>query len=100
MTGGALRSLVDYLRRTTGGGEDPHSDGQLLERFALEQDETAFAALVQRYGPLVWGVCRRLLRNEQDVEDAFQATFLVLVRKAHSVRKQSSVRSWLYGVAR
>jgi RNA polymerase sigma factor (sigma-70 family) len=100
MTGGALRSLVDYLRRTTGVVEDPQSDGQLLERFAVGQDETAFAALVQRYGPLVWGVCRRVLRHEQDVEDAFQATFLVLVRKAGSVCKQSSVRSWLYGVAR
>jgi RNA polymerase sigma factor (sigma-70 family) len=96
----ALRSLVDYLRRLTGGGDDPSSDGQLLERFALEQDEAAFAVLVQRHGPLVWGVCRRLLHNEQDVEDAFQATFLVLVRKANSVRKRGSVGSWLYGVAR
>src|SRR5262249_7494881 len=100
MTDRTLRSVVDYLRRLTGGGEDPSSDGQLLERFVLEQDETAFAALVQRHGPLVWGVCRRLLRNEQDVEDAFQATFLVLVRQAHAVRKQPSVRSWLSAVAR
>ncbi len=76
MTDGPLRSLVDYLRRLTGGGDDPHSDGQLLERFVATQDETAFAALVQRYGPMVWGVCRRVLRHEQDVEDAFQATFL------------------------
>lgn len=100
MADGPLRSLIDYLRQLSGVREDPPPDGLLLERFVLTRDETAFAALVQRHGPLVWGVCRRLLRNEQDVEDAFQATFLVLARKAGSVRKRGSVRSWLYGVAR
>jgi RNA polymerase sigma factor (sigma-70 family) len=75
------------------------SDGELLERFRRGREEAAFAALVQRHGPMVLGVCRRVLHNSHLVEDAFQATFLVLVRKAGSIRKQASVGSWLYGVA-
>jgi RNA polymerase sigma factor (sigma-70 family) len=75
------------------------SDEQLLERFAFQRDETAFEALLERHGPMVWGVCRRILRREQDIEDAFQATFLVLVRKARSLRRRASVTSWLHGVA-
>ena len=74
-------------------------DGTLLERVATRRDEDAFAALVQRYSPIVLGVCRRVLRHEQDAEDAFQATFLVLFRQAGSIRKRQSVGSWLYGVA-
>ncbi|MCI0461673.1 MAG: sigma-70 family RNA polymerase sigma factor, partial [Gemmataceae bacterium] len=75
------------------------TDGLLLERFARLRDEAAFTALVARHGPLVFGVCRRLLHREQDAEDAFQATFLVLVRQAGSIAKRESVASWLYGVA-
>src|SRR5215207_8292932 len=74
-------------------------DGQLLQRYVRYQDETAFAALVTRHGPLVLGVCRRVLHHQQDTEDAFQATFVVLARKARSICKQASLASWLYKVA-
>jgi RNA polymerase sigma factor (sigma-70 family) len=78
---------------------DDLPDETLLVRVATRRDEAAFAALVRRYGPIVLGVCRRVVRQEQDAEDAFQATFLVLFRKAGSIRKRQSVGSWLYGVA-
>jgi hypothetical protein len=67
------------------GGE--MTDGQLLECFVFQRDEAAFGALVRRHGPMVLGVCRRVVRNQHDVEDAFQATFLVLVRKAASIAR-------------
>ncbi len=75
------------------------SDAELLERFVSSQDEAAFAALVVRHGPMVFGICRRLLRHAQDAEDAFQATFLILVRKAASIGKRELLGNWLYGVA-
>jgi RNA polymerase sigma factor (sigma-70 family) len=74
------------------------TDGQLLECFIEHRDDAAFAALVRRHGPMVWGVCRRLL-HQHDAEDAFQATFLVLVRKAASIVSRERVANWLYGVA-
>jgi RNA polymerase sigma factor (sigma-70 family) len=75
------------------------TDRQLLDRFASRRDEEAFAQLVHRHGPLVLGVCRQILRHEQDAEDAFQATFLVLSRKADSIRSAEALPNWLYGVA-
>src|SRR6516164_4603342 len=75
------------------------TDGWLLERFAVQRDEAAFALLVQRHGPLVLCACRRVLRHEQDAEDAFQATFLVRARKAPNLCRASTVGPWLYTVA-
>jgi RNA polymerase sigma factor (sigma-70 family) len=75
------------------------TDHELLQDFAAARDEAAFAALVRRYGPLVFSVCRHVLRHEQDAEDAFQATFLVLARKAASIHKKEAVGGWLHGVA-
>jgi DNA-directed RNA polymerase specialized sigma24 family protein len=73
-------------------------DGELLDRFIERHDEAAFTVLIDRHGPMVWGVCRRLL-HRHDAEDAFQATFLVLARKAASIRSKEMVGNWLYGVA-
>ena len=75
------------------------TDGELLERFVLQQDEAAFALLLRRHGPLVLGVCRRMLSDPHDVEDAFQATFYIFVRKAASIAHGKAVGSWLYRVA-
>src|SRR5690242_4471030 len=75
------------------------SEGQLLGRFVGEHDEVAFEAIVSRHGPMVLGICRRLLDDPNDVEDAFQATFLVLVRRAGSLRDRELLSNWLYGVA-
>jgi RNA polymerase sigma factor (sigma-70 family) len=92
--------LIQHLRRMEllrdGAGS---TDGQLLEAYTSRQDQVALAALVQRHGPMVWGVCRRVLGNYHDAEDAFQATFLVLVRKAASVTPREMIANWLYGVA-
>jgi RNA polymerase sigma factor (sigma-70 family) len=76
------------------------TDGQLLERFVAGRDEAVFAALVERHGPMVLQICRATLGNDCDAEDAFQATFLVLARRAGSIRRRDSVASWVFGVAR
>jgi RNA polymerase sigma factor (sigma-70 family) len=75
------------------------SDAQLLDRFAARREEAAFEAIIQRHGPMVWGVCCRVLRDHHDAEDAFQATFLVLARKGSSVSMKEKLGNWLYGVA-
>ncbi len=100
MAGGQLQRVVRFLRGMAAAPKgDAPSDARLLEQFAACRDETAFAELLQRHGPMVLSVCRRVLGDAHDAEDAFQATFLVLARKAASIRKQASVGSWLYGVA-
>jgi RNA polymerase sigma factor (sigma-70 family) len=101
MTNRPLGAAVRYIRSLTDGPSAATvADGQLLDRFASTRDEAAFAALLRRHGPMVLAVCRRVLGRYQDAEDAFQATFLLLARKAASIRKQESVGSWLHGVAR
>src|SRR3954454_13739943 len=96
----AVLGSIDRLFRA--GAATGLSDAQLLERFATRHDEAAeaaFTALVERHGPMVYRVCRRVLKDPHDAHDAFQATFLVLVRKPGAVRSRESLASWLYGVA-
>ena len=93
-----MTGLIEHLRRVATRGGAEVGDGELLGRFIDRRDEAALAALVRRHGSMVWGVCRRLLAH-QDAEDAFQVTFLVLVRKAASVAPRAMVANWLYGVA-
>jgi RNA polymerase sigma factor (sigma-70 family) len=99
MATGPLSSVLRQLRTTVLRDGDAPGDGQLLETFIARRDEAAFAALVRRHGPMVLGVCRRVLGHVQDAEDAFQATFLVLVRKATTVVPRDLLGHWLYGVA-
>src|SRR6516225_3046064 len=100
MSNPQLPVLLRYIRKLVDA--DPSGDGidrELLQRFAIGREEPAFEALVQRHGPMVLGVCRRVLHNSHDAEDAFQATFLVLMRKAGSLDQRGSLAGWLYTVA-
>jgi RNA polymerase sigma factor (sigma-70 family) len=90
---GQLRSLFDE------GAVGGLSDGELLGRFLDDRDESALGVLLHRHGPLVFGICRRTLRDPHQTEDAFQATFLLLARKARSIRNREAVGPWLVGVA-
>jgi RNA polymerase sigma factor (sigma-70 family) len=100
MADGANGSLLGQLRQVAfprDGGA--FTDGALLALYIARRDEAAFAALVRRHGPMVLGVCRRILGNAADIDDVFQATFVVMARKAAVVRPADAVASWLYGVA-
>src|SRR5215213_10018097 len=90
---------VTRLGQLVGGGTESAPDADLLRRYVAARDESAFAALVRRHGPMVFGVCRRTLGQVQDAEDAFQATFLVLARRARSITDPAQLANWLYGVA-
>jgi RNA polymerase sigma factor (sigma-70 family) len=100
MPRGPFNPVIRHLRRVALAREGrAPSDGQLLEQFITGRDEAAFEALVRRHGPMVLGVCRRIMGNLHDAEDAFQASFLVLARKASAVVPREAVGNWLYGVA-
>ena len=91
-------ALVHLLERWTG----PHEcdlDSSFLTRFLTNRDEDAFAALVRRHGPLVYGTCLRILGNRHDTDDAFQAVFFVLARRAHALKQDRGIGPWLHGVA-
>src|SRR5271165_6162035 len=95
-----LDTLMRHIKGLAAGLAGAHrTDRQLLDDFAARRDESAFAALVSRHGAMVLRVCHRVLHHEQDAEDAFQATFLVLARNTESIRKRDTVANWLYGVA-
>src|SRR5262249_45272427 len=100
MAGRLLPGMLRYVRAlagATGGGA--RRDAELLAEFVARRDEGAFAALLERHGALVLGVCRQILGDAHDAEDAFQATFLVLAKKAASVRRHESLAAWLHRVA-
>jgi RNA polymerase sigma factor (sigma-70 family) len=100
MANGPLSPVIRHLRRLSRpAARDGISDAQLLERFLVQGDQAAFELLLWRHGPMVWGLCRRILHDHHEAEDAFQATMLVLARKAGSIGQSHSIASWLYKVA-
>jgi RNA polymerase sigma factor (sigma-70 family) len=101
MATSSMNWVIQHLRKAALLREGAElTDGQLLEGFVRRREAAALEVLVQRHAPMVWGVCRRIAQNHHDAEDAFQATFLVLVRKAAAIMPRRMVANWLYGVAR
>ena len=101
MTSADGNTVISYLRMTLCSRTAASApDEELLERFVTQRDEPAFTALLRRHGPMVWGVCQRLLAHRQDAEDAFQVTFLILARKAAAISRRQLLANWLFGVAR
>jgi RNA polymerase sigma factor (sigma-70 family) len=101
MATGRMNEVIHHLRRLSLVREMAGlTDGQLLEDYISRRNAVALATLVRRHGPMVWGVCLRVLHNYHDAEDAFQAAFLVFVRKAESINSRELLANWLYGVAR
>jgi RNA polymerase sigma factor (sigma-70 family) len=100
MTNGNLTPVTRFLRGLALADADSRlSHADLLQQFLAERSDPAFAALVRRHGPMVWAVCRRFLYSHHDAENAFQATFLVLVRRAASLARTGALGAWLHGVA-
>ena len=93
-------SVLGPAEETAAGLLSSSSDRQLLDRFAESGDQAAFAAIVDRHGPMVLGLCRRLLSDAHLAEDVLQATFLVLARKPRAIRRRDNLAGWLFGVAR
>jgi RNA polymerase sigma factor (sigma-70 family) len=98
MASGTLNPVRPQTTRTAPAEEAP-GDAELLRRFARGRDDAAFTTLVRRHGPMVLGVCRRVLKRPHDAEEAFQTTFLILVRKAGTLTRPDQLAGWLYGVA-
>jgi RNA polymerase sigma factor (sigma-70 family) len=99
MDTGRVSKVLQHIRQASLGDGGTLTDGQLLESFLASREQAAFEALLRRHGRMVLGVCRRILKNAHDAEDAFQVTFLVLIRKATSLLSRHTVGDWLYGVA-
>src|SRR5262245_44728460 len=100
MSSARVGAVVRHLRQRAAARQDRSlPDDQLLRRFAAQRDEAAFAALLERHAPMVLGVCQSVLHNLHDAEDAFQAAFLLLARKAGSIHRREAVSGWLYRVA-
>src|SRR5579864_3109937 len=95
-----LSRVIRRLQQLGDTGRTELPDAELLRRFTVSRDEVAFTTIVRRHGPMVQRICRQLLPESHDAEDAFQATFLVLVRKALSIGRGELLANWLYGVAR
>src|SRR5260370_23687849 len=96
----SMDGMMQRIRQVVVDADDPcETDADLLARFVSHSDSRAVSVLIRRHAPMVWGVCRRILHDHHDAEDAFQATFLVLLRKANTINPRSMAGNWLHGVA-